>query len=109
MRFCVYADLYTPVTLVIFSFTALKILCKEPVAWVCRPLGGTLTFSYIRKLGYIGGFQHFEFQYFFFFFFFFLVGGGGSEKKNIVCGIFLGHHKIGLYYGVIFLHFRVFS
>ena len=42
-------------------------------------------------------------------------GGGGSDKINIFGGtkilwIFLGgHHNIGLYLGVISMHFRVFS
>ena len=52
-----------------------------------------------------GGVQNFEFQYF----------GGFSEKTNIFGGmknlwVFLAaHHKIGLYLGVISMHFRVFS
>ena len=50
-----------------------------------------------------------------FFFFFFFGGGGGVRKTNILLGmkilwIFLGgHHKIGLYKGVVSMHFRVFS
>ena len=59
-------------------------------------------------------------------YFFFFGGGGGSkfryfrvgggfQKNDILFGmkilwIFLGgHHKIGLYLGVISMHFRVFS
>ena len=67
--------------------------------------GGTLTFLYIRWLGLFFGVQNFEFQYFL-----------GFSKKYIFLGyedfvdIFLGcHHKIGLYSGVISMHFRVFS
>ena len=42
-------------------------------------------------------------------------GGGGGRKMNIfgamkiLCIFFVGHHKIGLYLGVISVHFRVFS
>ena len=42
-------------------------------------------------------------------------GGGGVRKMNIFWGydafvdIFWGHHKIGLYLGVMSMHFRVFS
>ena len=69
--------------------------------------GGTLIFSYIRTLGCFGG-SNFEFHYFF-------LGGGGSRKIKYFWGhkdfvdIFVGHHKIGLYLGVISMHFRVFS
>ena len=54
-----------------------------------------------------GGGQKFEFQHFF-------VGGGGSENEYFLgyedLWIFFGeHHKIGLYLGVISMHFRVFS
>ena len=75
--------------------------------------GGTLIFSYIRRLGSFFGVQKFEFQYFIFFFFF-LGGEGGSEKyfflgyENLKI-YFWGHRKIGLYLGVISMHFRVFS
>ena len=53
------------------------------------------------------------FIYLFFILFFFL-GGGGSEKciffgyEDFV-DILGGHHKIGLYLGVISMHFSVFS
>ena len=66
--------------------------------------GGTLIFSYIRRLGSFLGVQNFEFQYF-----------GGFRKINIFWGmkilwIFLGvHHKIGQYLGVFSMHFRVES
>ena len=51
------------------------------------------------------------------FFFFFLGEGGGGQKNEFVFGyedfvdIFLvgGHHKIGLYLGVISMHLSVFS
>ena len=70
--------------------------------------GGTLVFSYIRRLGSFFGVQKFEFQYFIFFW-----GGGGSEfffggYENLKI-YFWGHRKIGLYLGVISMHFRVFS
>ena len=67
--------------------------------------GGTLIFACIRRLGSFFGVQNFEFQYF----------SGFSEKKTFfqsmkILWIFLGgHHKIGLYLGVISMHFRVFS
>ena len=66
---------------------------------------GTLIFSYIRRLGSFLWGQNFEFQYFFF----------GFQKNKYFFGcddfvdIFWGHHKIGLYLGVISMHFRVFS
>ena len=65
--------------------------------------GGTLIFLYIRSLGLFFCVQNFEFQYFW----------GFSKKKNWgyedFMDIFLGcHHKIGLYLGVISMHFRVF-
>ena len=51
---------------------------------------------------------------FFFFFFFFFWGGGGVRKIIFLeyedfVDILWGHHKIGLYLGVISMHFRVFS
>ena len=42
------------------------------------------------------------------FFFFFLGGGGGGGVKDFV-DIFGGSSQIGLYLGVISMHFRVFS
>ena len=67
--------------------------------------GGTPIFSYLRRLRLFFGVQYFEFQYFW-----------GFRKKNNIFGgmkilrIFLGgHHKNGLYLGVISMHFRVFS
>ena len=66
--------------------------------------GGTLIFSYIRRLGSFFGVQNFEYQYFW--------GFSDSEYflgyGNFV-DIFLGHHKIGLYLGFISMHFMVFS
>ena len=67
-------------------------------------------FSYIRRLGSFfflgggGGVQNFECQYFW-----------GFQKNEYFLGyedfvdIFWGHHKIGLYKGVISMHFRVSS
>ena len=67
--------------------------------------GGTLKFLYIRRLGLFFWVQNFEFQYFW-----------GFQKNRYFLGyedfvdIFWGcHHKIGLYLGVISMHFRVFS
>ena len=62
-------------------------------------------FFYLRRLGLFFWVQNFEFQYFW----------GFSKKNKIFLGyevsvnIFWGHHKIGLYVGVISMHFRVFS
>ena len=63
--------------------------------------GGTLIFSFIRRLG----------VFFSFFFFVFFFGGGGSEKKwgLTILWIFLGSSQIGLYLGVISMHLRIFS
>ena len=58
----------------------------------------------MRRLGLLFCVQNFEFQYFL-----------GFVKKRYFLGyedlvdIFGGHHKIGLYLGVISMHFRVFS
>ena len=66
--------------------------------------GGTLIFSYIRRLGPFLGVQNFEFRYIF-----------GFQKNKYSFGyenfvdIFWGHHKIGLYLEVISMHFKVFS
>ena len=68
------------------------------------PQGGTLIFSHKRRLGSFIWVQNFEFQYFL----------GFSEKIIFFWGMkilwifVLGHHKIGLYLGVISMHFRVF-
>ena len=62
-----------------------------------------MIFSYIRRLGSFFVVQNFEFQYFW-----------GFQKNKYFLGyedfvdIFWGHHKIGLYLGVISMHFRVF-
>ena len=63
--------------------------------------GGTLIFSYIRRLRTFWGVQNFEFQYFW-----------GSEKLIILMyedfdDILWGHRKIGLVLGVISMHFWV--
>ena len=67
--------------------------------------GGTLIFSYIHRLGsFLGVFKILNFTIF-----------GGFQKNKSFLGyedfvdIFWGHHKIGLYSGVISMHFRVFS
>ena len=68
--------------------------------------GGTLVFSYIRRLGSFFGLKTLNFNIFL----------GFSEKliiyfwgMKILWIFFGGHHKIGLYLGVISMHFRVFS
>ena len=68
-------------------------------------LGGTLNFLYILRLGLFFGFKILNFNIFW-----------GFQKNRYFWGyedfvdIFLGcHHKIGLYLGVISMHFRVFS
>ena len=54
-------------------------------------------------MGYFGGFKILNFDIF-----------GVFRKMNIILGMkilwvfFWGHHKIGLYLGVISMHFRVF-
>ena len=76
--------------------------------------GGTLIFSYIRRLGLrLGSFFVVQILNFIIFYIFFR-GGGGVRKMNIFwylyfLDIFGGHHKIGLYLGVISMHFMVFS
>ena len=82
---------------------------RRVARWTCRrwrnPRGGTLIFSYIRSLGVFLGVQNFEFQYF--------LGFSTFQKNEYFLGnedfvdILLGHHKIGLYLGVIFLYFKV--
>ena len=56
--------------------------------------GGTLIFSYIRRLGSFLGFRNLNFNSFW-----------GFQKNEY----FWGHHKIGLYLGVISMYFNVFS
>ena len=58
---------------------------------------GTLVwgFSYVHRLGSFFGVQNFESHYLL----------GFSEKLTF----FWGHHKIGLYLGVISMYFKVFS
>ena len=69
--------------------------------------GGSLIFSYIRRLRPFLGVQNFEFNIF-----------GGFQKNEDFVDIFLfwggggemgAHHKIGLYLWVISVHFGVFS
>ena len=63
--------------------------------------GGTLIFSYIRRLGSFFLFKILDSTFFWIFRKF-------LGKK--ILWIFLGvHHKIELYSGVISMHFRVFS
>ena len=74
-----------------------------------------MIFSYIRRLGTFFGVQNFVFQFYLFFFFLGGGGGGGVRKINIFWGvknfvdIFWGSSQIGLYLGVISMHFMVFS
>ena len=66
--------------------------------------GGTLIYSYIPRLG----------SFFFWFKILNLTIFGGFQKKEYFLvyedfvDIFRGHHKIGLYLGVISMYFRVF-
>ena len=66
--------------------------------------GGTLIFSYIRRLGSFLGFKNLNFNIF-----------GVFRKSEYFWGyedfmdIFWGHRTIGLYLGVTYMHFRVFS
>ena len=75
-------------------------------------MGGTLIFSNIRRSFF--WVQNFEFHYFFYFILFFFLGGGVSEK-NIILGMKIlwiliwVYHEIGLHFGVISMHSRVFS
>ena len=70
---------------------------------VAHPVVGTLIFSHIRFSGHFWGFKILNFNIF-----------AGFQKMNIFGGIkilwiFLwGYHKIGLFLGVISMHFRVF-
>ena len=67
--------------------------------------GGYSEFLYIRMLGYFFVFK-ILISIFFGVFKKKNLGGGGYED---FMDIFLGHHKFGLYLGVISMHFRVFS
>ena len=74
--------------------------CTHP-----RGGGGTQIILYILRFGSFFGVQNLNFNIF----------GGFQKKMNIFWGyedfvyIFGGYHKIGLYLGVISMHFRVFS
>ena len=64
---------------------------------------GTLIFSYIRRLGSFLGGKKFKFQY--------IWGFHKNEcfgVMKILWIFFGGHHKNGLYLGVISMHFRIF-
>ena len=83
---------------------------------VIRTPAGILRYfhTYVGS-GHFWGFEILNFNVFFFVVFCFFCGGGGGGSKNEYfwvwrfCGYFLGHHKTGLYLGVIPMHFRVFS
>ena len=74
---------------------------------LCKPGGGggTRIFSYIGMLGSKLGFKILNLN----------IVWGVFRKMNIFCGMkslwrfFEGHHKFGLYLGVISMHFKVFS
>ena len=74
------------------------------ISSLVTPQGGTLIFSYIRRLGSFFWVQNFELQNFL-----------GFQKKKYFGGyedfvdIFGGHYKIGLYLGVNYILFRIFS
>ena len=66
--------------------------------------GGTLIFSYIRRLDPFFGFNILNFDIFL----------GFQKNKYFLCMkilwiFFGGHHIIGLYLEVISMHFKVFS
>ena len=65
--------------------------------------GGTLIFSYTGRLWSFFGVQNFKL-----FILVFRENEYFVGHKDFV-DIFWGHHKIGLYLGIISLHFRVFS
>ena len=67
--------------------------------------GGTLIFSYIRRLGSFFWVQIFVFQYFFRVFRKINIFGGYDDFVDI----FGGHHKIGLYFVVISMHLGSWS
>ena len=83
-----------------------KICVKSPGVCVGGGGGGTLIFSYIRRLGSFFWFKILKFNIF-----------GGFQKNKYFLGyedfvdIFGGHQKIGLhvYLGVIYMHVRDFS
>ena len=71
----------------------------------------------MRRLRSFWGFKILNFNIYFFYlfiYFFFFWGGGGGQKNGdmkilwIFCGGG-GHHKIGLYLGVISMHLSVIS
>ena len=70
--------------------------------------GGYSEIFLLRRLGLFFLVQNFEFQYFLGFSKKIIFFGGGGGMK-IMWIFFWGHHKIGLYLGVISMHFRVFS
>ena len=77
---------------------------KYLLACDCPRGGGTLIFSYIRRLALFFGFKILNFNIL-----------RGFQKNKYFWGIkilwifFGGHHKIGLYLWVISMYFRVFS
>ena len=72
-------------------------------------VGGTLIFSYT----YVGWGHYFGFEFCISIFLGVFnkkkIGGGGGGGMKILWIFFWGHHKNGLYLGVISMHFRVFS
>ena len=70
---------------------------------------GTLIFLYIHRLGPFFLVQNFEFHYIYIFIFFFFQKNEYFLGYEVFVDIFWGHHKIGLYLGVISMHFMVFS
>ena len=78
-------------------------LSSRTCAHTPRGTGDTLIFSYIRRFGSFRGFEISNF-----------IILGGFQKNEYFWGygdfvdIFGGHHKVGLYLGVISMHFIVF-
>ena len=81
----------------------MRFICASGVFWPRGEGGGTLIFSYIRRLGTFFGFKILNFNIFL-----------GFRKMNIFFGMkilwifFWGHNKVGLNSGFISMHFRVF-
>ena len=94
-----FADSVVTQTSVMLKSVENQVKCLDP-----RGGGGTLIFSYIRRLGPFFGGQISEFNIFL-----------GFQKNEYILGMkilwifFWGHPKIGLVLGVISMYLRVFS
>ena len=85
---------------IVVHFTCLLGCLVRTCAPDPRGEGGTLIFSYIRRLGSLFWVHNFEFQYFW----------GVFRKINMFWGMkilwifYEGHHRIGLYLAIISMH-----